>query len=138
MMKRGSNNKNSGIQRYFFGSHRTSSVQVITFGDLTRTEHRVRLVNISVIGVGIELDQRIEPGLACFEELVGGHRFGVVSWCRQGGQGYRAGIHFVTLSKEQEQYILKQVEQPRSHKALRDPDRNIAALLESLRKETNG
>jgi hypothetical protein len=125
--------KNRGIQRYSVASQRTSSLGVITFGQLMRTEHVVRIVNLSVVGVGIESSERIEPGLVCFKEQVGGHKFGVLTWSRQSGDQYRAGINFVTLPHEQEVYLRKQAEQSRPGRTLGDPEKVIAALLESIK-----
>jgi hypothetical protein len=130
--------KNRGIQRYSVASQRTSCLGVITFGHLMRTEHVVRIVNLSVVGVGIESSERIEPGLVCFKERVVGHKFGVLTWSRQNGDQYRAGINFVTLPHEQEVYLLKQAEQARPGRMLRDPEKVIAALLDSIKGKTDG
>ena len=78
-------------------TQRTSSVGVIAFDRLSQKEHIVRIVNLSVIGVGIESSEPIEPGLVCFKERVSGHKFGVVTWCRAGGDTYQAGINFTNL-----------------------------------------
>jgi hypothetical protein len=128
-------NKNRGIQRYSVASGRTSAVGVIAFDRLTRTEHVVRIVNLSVVGVGIESSEPIEPGLVCFKEQVGGYKFGVVAWCRPDGDKYLAGINFTTLPLEKETYLRKQVKQSRPHKPLRDPEKIIAALLESVKRQ---
>lgn len=130
-------NKKRGIQRYRMASRRTSAVGVIAFDRLTRTEHVVQIVNLSVVGVGIESNEPIEPGLVCFKEQVGGHKFGVVAWCRLHGDRYLSGIIFTTLPLEKERYLRKQVKQSRPHKPLQDPEQIIAALLESVKKQTN-
>ena len=129
--------RTGGIRRYFIASHRTSSVYVIPFNRLSRTTHRVRIVDLSVVGVGIESKERIEPGLACFEEQVGGYKFGVITWSRPSEEGYRAGISFMTLPQEKEQYILDQVRSDRSHTSLRDPEKIIETLLQSIKRESN-
>ena len=130
-------NKNRGIQRYSMASLRTSAMSVIAFEQLTRTEHVVRIINLSVVGVGIESGEPIEPGLACFKEQVGGHKFGVVAWCRPDGDRYLAGINFTTLPLEKERYLRKQVKQSHPHKPLRDPENIIGALLESVKGRTS-
>ena len=130
-------NKKRGIQRHRVASRRTSAVGVIAFDRLTRTEHVVQIVNLSVVGVGIESNEPIEPGLVCFKEQVGGHKFGVVSWCRADGDRYLAGIIFTTLPLEKERYLRKQVKQSRPHKPLWDPEQIIAALLESVKMQTD-
>ncbi len=125
--------RSGGIRRYFIASHRTSSLHVIPFDRLTRSEHIVRIADLSVVGVGIESQEPLEPGLACFEDLVGGHKFGVITWCKRRGQGYRAGISFVTLPRDEEEYILKEVMHTPDRKALRDPENIIKTLLKSIR-----
>ncbi|OGW41520.1 MAG: hypothetical protein A2010_05000 [Nitrospirae bacterium GWD2_57_9] len=131
--------RTSGIQRYFITSHRTSAVHIIPFDHLIQADHVVRIADLSVVGVGIESKNPIEPGLACFEEPVGGHKFGIVTWCKQQGDGYRAGISFVKLPHEKEQYILDQVRISMSHKLLRDPDKIIESLLKTIKQQdTNG
>lgn len=126
-----------GIQRYRLTSPRAYSLDVIGFAQSTRAEHIVRIVDISVVGVGIELSERIEPGLVHFKEPVGGQKFGVLVWSNQRGDRYRAGIKFVVLSSEEEVHILEHVQQPDLDVAPRAPDKIIASLLESIQKETN-
>lgn len=137
MMSEKREKRTEGIRRYFIASHRTSSLQLIPFDRLTRTEHVVRIADLSVVGVGIESKEPLEPGLACFEDLVGGHKFGVITWCKRTGNGYRAGISFVTLPREKEEYILNEVKHARLHKALRDPENIIKTLLKSIKPTRN-
>lgn len=125
--------RTSGVQRYFVTSHRTSSLRVITPDRLAGREHLVRIVDISVNGVGIESQDVIEPGLACFKEQVSGQKFGVIAWCRQQGDLYRAGISFITLPYDQEQFILNQVQHAHARQPLHDPGEIIASLLEPLK-----
>ncbi len=127
-----------GIQRYNVASQRTAAVGVIAFERLTQTEHVVRIVNLSVVGAGIESEEPIEPGLICFREQIGGHKYGVVAWCRPYGNKYLAGINFTTLPFEEERYLRKQVKQSHPHKPLRDPENIIATLLDIVKKHTNG
>ena len=94
--------RSQGIQRYRVTSHRTYSLDLIAFDQPMRTEHVVRIVDVSVIGVGIESNERIEPGLICFKEKVGGQKYGVLIWSKLSSGGYRAGIQFVVLSPEEE------------------------------------
>jgi len=130
--------RSRGIQRYRLTSQRTFSMGVLAFAQPTRTEHVVQIVDFSVVGVGIELAERIEPGLVYFKEPVGGQKFGVLVWSKQRGDRYRAGIKFVVLSSEEEVYLLEQVQQPHRDTAPRAPDKIIASLLESIQRETNG
>ncbi len=136
-MKQENENKNNGIQRYSVVRQRTSSLRVIPFEGIANKEHLVTIVNMSVGGVGIASHERIEPGLVCFDEQVGGHKFGVVRWCKKSENGYRAGIHFVTLPHEKETYLLDQVQLSRCSQALQDPEKIITSLLESIQSETN-
>ncbi len=127
--------RSQGIQRYRITSPRTYSLDVIAFDQPTRIEHVVRIVDISVIGVGIESSERIDPGLICFKEQVGGQKFGVLIWSKLSSGGYRAGIQFVVLSPEEESYLQEQVKQSPPCKSLRDPDKIIASLLEAVKNE---
>jgi hypothetical protein len=126
-----------GIQRYRLTSQRTYSMGVIAFAQPMRTEHIVRILDFSVVGVGIELTEHIEPGLVYFREPVGGQKFGVLVWSKKGEERYRAGIKFVILSSEEESYILDQVKQPHLGAAPLVTDKYIIALLESIQNETN-
>ena len=128
--------RSPGIQRYLVTSHRSYSLDVIAFDQIMLTEHAVRIVDISVIGVGIESSDRIEPGLVCFKEQVGGQKYGVLIWNKPSNDHYRAGIQFVVLPPEEETYLQEQVKQSRAYKSLLDPDKIIASLLESIRNET--
>lgn len=129
--------RSQGIQRYCVTSPRTYSLDVIAFDQPTLTEHVVRIVDISVIGVGIESGDRIEPGLICFKEQVSGQKYGVLVWSEPSGDRHRAGIQFVVLSPEEEAYLQEQLQQSRPYQSLRDPDNIIAPLLESFKKEPN-
>jgi len=111
---------------------------VIAFAQPTRIEYVVRIVDFSVVGVGIEMAERIEPGLVYFKEPVGGQKFGVLVWSKQRGDRYRAGIKFVVLSSEEEVYLQEQVKQPPLDTVPQAPDKIIASLLESIQKERNG
>ena len=126
-----------GIQRYRLTSPRTYSLDVIAFAQPTRTEHIVRIVDFSVVGVGIELAERIEPGLVYFKEPVGGQKFGVLVWSNQRADRYRAGIKFVVLSSEEEEYLLEQIKQPDLDMAPGARDKIISSMLESIQRETN-
>ena len=127
--------RSQGVQRYRVTSLRSYSLDVIAFEQTMRTEHVVRIVDISVIGVGIETNERIDPGLICFREQIGGQKYGVLVWSKPKSDRYRAGIQFVILSPEEEAYLQEQVKQSPPCKPLRDPDKIIASLLESVKNE---
>ena len=126
-----------GIRRYRITSQRTFSMGVIAFAQLTRKEHVVRIVDFSVVGVGIEMTERIGPGLVYFKEPVGGQKFGVLVWSKQYGDRYRAGIKFVVVSSEEEVYLLEQVKQPHLDTVPRAPDKIITSLLKSIQRQSN-
>jgi hypothetical protein len=69
---------------------------------LERSDHVVRIVDISSGRVGVESDEQMEPGLAWFNNSIGDHRGGVLLWSRKQGDRYRAGIRFMSLSAEDE------------------------------------
>jgi len=127
--------RSQGVQRYQVTSLRTYSLDVIAFDQPMRTEHIVRIIDISVIGVGIETNERIEPGLICFREQIGGQKYGVLVWSKLTSGGYRAGIQFVILSPEEEAYVQDQVKKSPPCQSLRDPDKIITSLLESVKNE---
>jgi hypothetical protein len=128
--------RSQGVQRYRVTSPRTYEVDLIAFDQPTRTEHIVRIVDISVIGVGIESSRQIDPGLICFKEQVGGQKYGVLIWSKLKNGGYRAGIQFVVLSPDEEAYLQQQVQPSPSSKSLMDPDKAMASLLESIKSTT--
>lgn len=128
--------RSQGIQRYHVTSPRTYSLDVIAFDRLTRTEHVVRIVDISVIGVGIESSKPIDPGLICFKEQVGGQKYGVLVWCKPGSGGYRSGIQFAVLSPEEDAYLQEQVKRSPPDASLQQPDAIMASLLESVKNES--
>jgi acetolactate synthase regulatory subunit len=129
--------RSQGIQRYCVTSPRTYSLDVIAFDQPMLIEHVVRIVDISVIGVGIESSDRIEPGLICFKEQVSGQKYGVLIWSKPSGDRHRAGIQFVVLSPEEEAYLQEQVKQSHPCQSIRDPDKIIASLLDSFKNEPN-
>jgi hypothetical protein len=109
---------------------------VIAFDQSTLIEHIVRIVDISVIGVGIESSEHIDPGLICFKEQVGGQKYGVLIWCKPGSGCYRAGIQFVVLSPEEEAHLQEQINQSRPYKSFHESDKGMASLLESIKNAT--
>jgi hypothetical protein len=127
--------RSHGVQRYRVTSLRTYSLDAIAFEQSMLTEHVVQIVDISVIGVGIETTDRIEPGLICFREQISGQKYGVLVWSKLKSDRYRAGIQFVILSPEEEAYLQEQVKQSPPCQTLRDPDKLIASLLESIKNE---
>ncbi len=128
-------NKIRGVQRYPVTAHRDCSMGIITFQQLEWNDHHAQIVDISVVGLGIESRQRIDPGLVWFKERIGGYKSGVLMWSRPCGEGFRAGIKFVPLSRNEESYLQEQALQAVPREPLRDPDRIISAIIESVKKE---
>ena len=127
--------RTGGVQRYFIASHRTSTLHVVPFGTLKNIAHTVRIVDLSVVGAGIESSEWIERGLACFEESVGGHKFGTVNWCTKLGEGFRAGISFITLPYEKEQYILNRIKECSSRELIDNPENIIEKLSKAIQQD---
>jgi hypothetical protein len=137
-MSEGEKKRAGGIQRYRLTSPRYYALDVISFDQPVRTEHVVRMMDFSVIGVGIESSELIVPGLVCFREPVGGQKFGVVIWSKPKGDQYLAGIRFVIVPSAEEAYIQEQVKRSHPLTALQDPDKIIALLLESIKNQMHG
>jgi hypothetical protein len=110
------------------------SLGIISFHDLVRTDHLTRIVDRSLIGIGIETDHPIHPGIVWFRESVYGQKCGVLMWCRQTGSRYRCGIRFVSLTRAEEEYFRYQVEQAKPCAQIQDPDRIIARLNDCMLK----
>jgi hypothetical protein len=125
---------NSEVQRYSLVSPQTCSLGIITGNGLTWMEHSVRIVNLSVLGIGIESHQQIVPGLVWFKKRVGGHKCGALRWSNPNGLHYRAGIEFIDLSRETEEYLQKQVKLSQPHLPIPDPEQIIATLIETIKK----
>jgi PilZ domain len=126
-----------GVRRYLAATERTSSLDVISFGDLQRTNYIARIVDLSVIGIGIEVDQPLQPGLVWLKDRVFGQKCGTLVWCKQYGTLYRAGIQFMHLTGLEEEYIRNQLELPKRCNPIRDPDGIIAALMQGINKDFN-
>lgn len=118
--------------------HRACSLGVIAFKHLEWKDHMARIVDLSRIGVGIESEERIEPGFVWFRDRVGGHKGGILMWSRPQGRKYRSGVRFVSLTHDEEQYVQEQMTQTRSHAPVRDPEAIIMTIIESLKKEERG
>src|SRR5574337_46509 len=120
------------VQRQPIMVKRDCSMGVITFKELTWTDHSARIVDINKSGVGIESEKGVEPGFVWFKDRVWGHRGGLLLWSKQIGPRYRAGIRFVPLSPQEEQAVQNQAAPPGSQKPLVNPEKIVATLIESL------
>jgi len=128
--------KNRGIQRYQFASPRNCSLSIISFNGLARTDHVVRIMDMSVIGLGIETTEMLEPGLVWFKKQVVGHRVGIIEWTGERSGKNRAGIRFVTLSREEERIVREEMSGKQSLPLRQDREKALAAILKQFRKVT--
>ncbi len=124
-----------GVKRTPVARDRDCSLGVISSRNLEWKDHQVRLVDHSVIGVGIESEKPIEPGIIWFKECIYGQKCGSLVWCKKIGPRYRAGIQFIAFSREQEELLRKQIERLKCHEPLQDPEGIISTLLADLKKE---
>ncbi len=114
---------------------RRCSVGVISFKELSWTDHVVRLVDLSKEGVGIEAADRIEPGFVWFRERVGGYKGGVLLWSKQSGDQFRGGIRFLNLTAAEERSIEEPVVPRTAHKPRRSPEEIINQLVHSMTRD---
>jgi hypothetical protein len=123
------------VQRYPVTTHRDCSLGIISFQQLAWDDHHAQLVDISVVGVGIESQQQISPGLVWFKKRIGGYKSGVLMWSRPFGASYRAGIKFVQLSRHEESYLQEQTRRAIPREPVHDPDRILSSILDAFKKE---
>ncbi len=126
-----------GVKRTPVTRNRECSLGVISSSNLEWTNHRVKLVDHSVIGVGIESEQPIKPGIIWFKECIYGQKCGSLVWCRKIGSQYRAGIQFISFTREQEEHIRKQIERLQCNEPLQDPEGIISTLIADIKKDLN-
>ncbi len=122
------------VQRYTLASPRSCSLGVIAHKSLEWMEYSVRIVDMSILGIGVESNQQIAPGLVWFKKRVGGHKCGALRWSTQRAFHFRAGIEFIDLSRDMEEYLQRQIKQSHPHQPISDPEQIIATLLDALNK----
>ena len=105
---------------------------VIAFENLVWTEHSVKIIDLSVTGIGIETERQIEPGIIWFKEHVYGQRCGFLVWCNKSGDRYRGGIQFVSLTRADEEYLRRQVNQVQPLEPFQDPNRLLAKMMDGI------
>jgi hypothetical protein len=110
------------------------SLILTSFHNLVRADHAARIIDRSIIGIGIETDHPIPPGIVLFRESIYGSKCGVLMWCHQTGILYRCGIRFVSLTQAEEEFFRYHVEQAKPSEKIRDPDRIIVRLSECMLK----
>ncbi len=124
-----------GVKRTPVTRNRECSLGVISGSTLEWTDHQVKLVDHSVIGVGIESEQPIKPGIIWFKECIYGQKCGSRVWCRKIGSQYRAGIQFISFTREQEELLRKQIERLQGNEPLQDPEGIISTLIAEIKKD---
>jgi hypothetical protein len=110
------------------------SLGITSFHNLVRTDHHARIVDRSLIGIGIESDHPINPGIVLFRESVYGQKCGVLMWCHQIDNRYLCGIQFLSLTLAEEEFFLYQIERAMSGAQIQDQDRIIAKLNDCFLK----
>ena len=115
--------------------NRDCSLCIISLKHFVWKAHDAKLVDLSTKGVGIEANAHLEPGFVWFKDRVGGHKGGVLVWSKQLGTKYRAGIKFLHLSRDVEDYVEERIDRFKPHVPLREPEQIISTLIESEKKE---
>jgi PilZ domain len=110
------------------------SLVITSFYNLVRTDHHARIVDFSLIGIGIESDHPINPGIVLFRESVYGQKCGVLMWCHQTDNQYLCGIRFLSLTQAEDEFFRYQIERAKSGAQIQDHDRIIAQLNDCFLK----
>jgi len=117
------------IKRHSLVSDRHCSLRAISCRTLTCKDQYVRIMDLSIIGIGVECDQPIDPGIIWFKETVYGQKWGHLVWQKKNGDRYRVGIEFISLSRPEEEYIRQQLEQGEHGKPVQDPEAIISKVI---------
>jgi len=110
------------------------SLNIISFHNLVREDHITRIIDRSIVGIGIETDHPIHPGIVWLREHVYGSKCGVLMWCHQIGDLYRCGIRFVSVTRAEEDFFQYQINQARPSEKIWDPDQIILRLNDCMLK----
>jgi hypothetical protein len=108
---------------------------VIANENLEWTEHSVKIVDLSVTGIGIEADRLLATGIVWFKDHVYGQRCGFLVWSKKIGEQYRSGIQFVTLARSDEEYLRRQVSLIRPREPFQDPDQILAKMMDDINRD---
>ena len=87
---------------------------------------------------GGAIERPIEPGIIWFKDCAYGQKCGVLVWCQKSGFRYRAGIQFISLNQVEEECLRWQIEGSQQCTPLLDPQRVVATLIDSIRKDREG
>ena len=126
------------IRRYRLPAERNCSLKIVAFKNCKSTDHVARIVDVNSGGLGIDADHCLEQGIVYFRESVYGKKYGIIVWCKQETSQYRAGIQFVSLTKDEEECLQRQIMQPHPGNALHDPDPIIAKMIDHITEEPGG
>lgn len=121
-------NQRKEVKWHPFSSDLNCALGFISFNNLVRTDYLVKIVNRSIIGIGIERDHPIQEGVVWFKQRVHGQKCGVLMWGDQIGSRYRCGIRFVSLTLVEEEYFRNQIKQVQPSKSVQGPDWIITRL----------
>ncbi len=121
-------NQRKDVKRYPVTQDFGFSLSITSFNNLVHTDHLTRVVDYNFIGIGIESDHPINPGIVWFRENIYGKKCGILMWCRQTGSQYRCGIQFLSLTPAEEEYFRYLTERTSPGAQIRDPDQIITRL----------
>lgn len=127
--------RRQGVKRHAVVKDRDCSLGVISYENLEWTEHSVKIIDLSVTGIGIEADRLLAPGIVWFREHVSGQRCGFLVWSKKIGERYRSGIQFVTLARGDEEYLRRQVSLIRPRESFHDPDQILAKMMDDINRD---
>jgi hypothetical protein len=127
--------RRQGVKRHAVVKNRDCRIGVISYENLEWTEHDAKIVDLSVIGIGIETGRLLTPGIVWFREHVYGQRCGFLVWSKKIGEHCRSGIQFVTLARADEEYLRRQVSLIRPCEPFQDPDQILARMMDGINKD---
>jgi hypothetical protein len=127
--------RTNGVQRHRITRERDCSFGLIASSNLALMDYQAKIVDLSVIGIGIEAPELLPPGIIWFRKCISGQKYGSIVWSKQIDGSCRAGIQFLSLSREEEEYIRRQIEHGRLNEPVQDPDRIVARLIDGIQKE---
>ncbi len=117
-------------QRELVTAEKNAALSVIDFRRFDRNDLIASVVDMSPHGIGIEGNDRMEPGFVWFHDKVDGSKGGLLIWSRELGGRYRGGIKLVPLSKEEEE----QLDQKFAQGLVRDPLDIAETIFASLKR----
>ncbi len=125
------------IRRHSVIRERYCSLRAVSFRNLSCMDQSVKIVDLSITGVGVECEKPLEEGIVWFKDSLYGQKCGHLVWQKQNGIRYRAGIEFISLSRFEEEYLREHVEGAEHGKSLHDPDDIISRVIAHLTNQQN-